>query len=104
MDIVSWPIAFNLVTRTWIVTGCFNVPTKKDSQDDCLICELHEIEEYEFSFIDRIMDLRERSTDFSVIKALTWAEEQFRAKAIELTRSEARIPWSKALVRALAEN
>ena len=50
-----------------------------------------------------VSDYREEFTDASIVKALSLVEEAFRAKAIELTRSEEKVPWGIALTRVLTE-
>jgi hypothetical protein len=104
MDIITWPEAFAIIVKSWAIAGAFDVPEQKGSAVTCKMCEFSHADQYRLEFTHKIEELRRRYTDNSIIKALCMTEEAFRAKAIELTRSESQIPWGLSLYKVLNEH
>ena len=104
MDIITWPEAFAIIVKSWAIAGAFDVPEQKDSATVCKMCEFSHADQYRLEFTHKIEELRRRYTDHSIIKSLCMTEEAFRAKAIELTRSEMQIPWGLSLYKVLNEH
>ena len=104
MDIITWPDAFAIIVKSWAIAGAFDVPEQKNSLTVCKMCEFSHADQYRLEFTHKIEELRKRYTDHSIIKSLCMTEEAFRAKAIELTRSEMQIPWGLSLYKVLNEH
>ena len=104
MDIISWPENFALAVRSWAIAGCYDVPEQAESAKNIKMCEFFQADAYRFEFTCKIRELRERFSDASIIRGLSMCEEAFRAKAIDLCRSEQKIPWGLALWKSLNEN
>ena len=84
---------FDVLGRTWVICGSFEVVASPTSSDKVLMCELNQSQYYQYEFTSRIREYREKYTDASIVKALSIVEESFRSKAIELTRSGSKVPW-----------
>ena len=104
MDIISWPENFALAVRSWAIAGCYDVPEQADSVKQIKMCEFFQADAYRFEFTCKIRELRERFTDGSIVRGLSMCEEAFRAKAVDMCRSEQKIPWGLALWKSLNEN
>ena len=104
MDTISWPENFNLAVRSWAIAGCYDVPEQADSTNNIKMCEFFQADAYRFEFTCKIPELRERFSDASIIRGLSMSEEAFRAKAVDMCRSEQKIPWGLALWKSLNEN
>jgi hypothetical protein len=68
------------------------------------MCEFSHADQYRLEYTHKIEELRRRYTDHSIIKSLCMTEEAFRAKSIELTKSEMQIPWGLSLYKVLNEH
>ena len=104
MDIISWPENFALAVRSWAIAGCYDVPEQAESAKNIKMCEFFQADAYRFEFTCKIRELRERFTDASIVRGLSMCEEAFRAKAVDMCRSEQKIPWGLALWKSLNEN
>ena len=61
MDIITWPEGFEILTRTWVITGSFEVYKDKSNTERVLICEWAQVEFYRFEFV-RVSATTGRST------------------------------------------
>ena len=103
MDIVTWPMMFQVIVKSWAAAGAYDVPEQKDSAKEIKMCEFAHADAYRLEFVAKIKGLRERYVDGSIVKALSTTEEAFRSRAIELCRSEQHIPWGLALLKCLSD-
>ena len=104
LTIVTFMHALEILCKTWIVTGNYDVPISADATTNRLMVELHEMEQYRLEFKMKIIELLPRFTEASIVRAMVFLEEYFRAKAIEKARSSQKIPWGKGLVQGTTEN
>ena len=100
----KWFTCFDIVINTWAVAGCFDV-TPKDLSAAKKYVHWGEVQAYLYEFTVKSNELKENYVpEQQIYYYLSLVEEEFRAKAVEMARSEAETPWGEALIKSLKEN
>ncbi len=87
--------------NTTAVAGCFDITWHGKTMKYVHWAQVHQ---YQSVLARRSWMLVGRFSDEAIVVCVTAVEEQFRSKAIELTRGEDNVPWGMALVEAQKTN
>ena len=103
-DPFIWFENFEGCANTWALAGCFYV-SFQDTGDTAAkqILYVHRSDAYGYFrvFKKKFQELRRTFSDASALAYLAAVEQKIRAKAIDLARSNLKIPFGIALTRAL---
>ena len=95
---------FEATVNSWCLAGCFHVmfqDVNETAPKNTIYCHRKEAYPYYRTFRKKFADLRRIFTDKSTLLYLFAVETKVRAKAIDLARSNAKVPFGIALQRAL---
>lgn len=91
----------DICSRSWAFAGCFEVDY---STERVLVAHWESVDSYQFELTSKALELTQAFPERLVAKYILEMDTNFRTKAVELTRSEKRVPWVLALQAALMES
>jgi len=100
LSLLHYLMAMEVLGNTWVLCGQHQVTFENE-----LVRFVYwpDVTDYMCKLRTEGCALLLENTESSVITYMTTVEEGFRTKAVELTRGDERVPWGKALLRAMKD-
>ena len=99
-SLYAWLLLLRVLCTTWAVAGCFDVDVNGQRTK---FVHWSQSTEYWEELSARAHEALSQYAEASVVAWVSSLEEEFRSRAIELTRGVRQEPWGKALLEALRE-